>query len=174
MRQLPSIEQVRNHLSYDPDTGEFTWLVQRRNKALVGSRAGRTLKSGYRSLKLFNVEIMAHRVAFAVMTGRWPRHLIDHINGNPLDNRWCNLREATNSQNQANRSVVLSRSGILGVTWHKQSRKWQAAIKQNGKNKHLGLFDDIDEAANAYKRAALDLYGSYSSINRGIKHEETS
>lgn len=92
---------------------------------------------------------------------------VDHKNGDTLDNRRANLRAATNSQNQANRhSLPPNKSArYRGVTWHKQCGKWQAAIKCNQKNHHLGLFDDIEDAARAYDQKAKELFGEFANPN---------
>jgi len=80
--------------------------------------------------------------------------VVDHINHDTLDNRKGNLRIITDSQNNQNRKgKANSSSGILGVNWNKQAGKWQVAVKVNGKNKHIGLFDDIERARDASIRA---------------------
>lgn len=91
---------------------------------------------------------------------------VDHINGNKLDNRRCNLRLATSSQNQQNRRVGKDNtSGFKGVSWHKKSKKWCAQITVNRKVKHIGIFDDSIEAAKAYDKAAKELHGVFANTN---------
>ena len=91
---------------------------------------------------------------------------VDHINGNGLDNRRCNLRQATQSQNRMNQSKGGGTSSkFKGVTWSKQSQKWQAQIKFHKKNKHLGLFISEVEAAKAYDKAAKQLFGTFAKPN---------
>lgn len=157
---------IQQALQYDPTSGTFTWRIHRRGTAKAGTIAGRTNNNGYRQIKIMDRLYAAHRLAFVCQLGRWPHAFVDHINGDPLDNRWCNLREATNSQNQANRSRTLSSSGERGVTWHKKCHKWQAAIKIDGKNIYLGLFADKSDAANAYADAARSLYGTFTVLER--------
>lgn len=97
-----------------------------------------------------------------IMEVKDPLIYVDHINGDTSDNRRRNLRLATNSQNQANRKKLpTNTSGYRGVTWNKQSGKWQAQIKCNGQNYYLGLFQDPEIASLAYKNKAKTLFGEY-------------
>ena len=91
---------------------------------------------------------------------------VDHINGNPLDNRKSNLRICTNAENQRNRGVNKNNtSGYKGVCWAKQNKKWKARIKHNGKLIHLGYYKDKEEAARAYDKKAKELHGEYAYLN---------
>lgn len=90
--------------------------------------------------------------------------VIDHINGDRLDNRRSNLRPATFSQNMANRAGW-SKTGYRGVSVHKQSGKYQAFVRKDGKNRHLGLFDEAEDAARAYDNAAWEIWGEYARLN---------
>jgi hypothetical protein len=97
------------------------------------------------------------------LTG-WP--LVDHRNGNGLDNRRSNLREATPAQNSANaRLSRQSTSGFKGVTWYKRCSRWRAHIKVDQEQRHLGYFDDATEAAKAYDAAALEAFGAFARLN---------
>ena len=87
----------------------------------------------------------------------WPRTDMDHVNGDRADNRWCNLREATQSQNQANTSMRADNiSGYKGVCWHKGHRKWTAKIQVSGERRYLGYFDTPERAFIAYMFARAD------------------
>lgn len=91
---------------------------------------------------------------------------VDHINGNKLDNRRCNLRLVTRSHNKARGGVTKrNTSGYRGVSWDKRANKWLSIIIVNGKRIHIGLFDDIKAAAMAYNREALYYFGEYSYWN---------
>jgi len=99
----------------------------------------------------------------SLITG-WP--LVDHANGNGLDNRRSNLRPATIAQNSQNRRPPVGGSSkFKGVCWNRVSQKWQAGIKINGKSHYLGLFAAEIDAANAYDEAALEAYGEYAYLN---------
>lgn len=91
---------------------------------------------------------------------------IDHINRNPLDNRRSNLREATARQNIANMALTkLNKSGVKGVFWNKRQNKWNARIKDHGKLIYLGSFFCLRKAAQAYDRAAKEMYGEFAWLN---------
>lgn len=109
---------------------------------------------------------LLHRVILARMLGRplRPGEEVDHIDGNPLNNRRSNLRPATHAQNNRNRRGW-SASGYKGVYWDKQRRKWQARIQHNDRMQHLGYFNSRIEAARAYDDAARDLFGPYAALN---------
>lgn len=94
--------------------------------------------------------------------GRNPSDRLDHINGIKTDNRISNLRECTRSQNSANSNLhSLNTSGLKGVTFHKKSKKWQSAVKVDGKSIYLGLFVSKYDAHNAYEKKAKELFGEF-------------
>lgn len=92
--------------------------------------------------------------------------MVDHINGDTLDNRRCNLRICTNAENQRNQKLkTLNTSGYKGVCWHKIRKKWMSNIKFNNKTIYLGYFDNIIDAAIAYDTAAVKYFGEFANIN---------
>ena len=94
------------------------------------------------------------------------RVVVDHRNNDRTDNRRCNLRLASQSQNMANRKKTkINTSGYKGVRLHKPSGKWQAYIKVNYKQKSLGLFENKADAAKAYDKNAIKLFGEYANLN---------
>lgn len=91
---------------------------------------------------------------------------VDHINHNKLDNRKCNLRICTRSQNKQNQAKQKNnKSGFKGVSWHNKLNKWQALIMVDRHLRHLGYFDEIEDAARAYNLAAKQYHGDYSVLN---------
>lgn len=107
--------------------------------------------------KSWQKNVLLHRFIMNVTDSRQ----IDHKNCDVLDNRKCNLRFATHAQNQYNRPAR-NKSGIKGVTWHKGANKWMAQIEYNGKPYYLGLFTDIQLAAQAYDTKAKELFGEFA------------
>jgi hypothetical protein len=99
---------------------------------------------------------------------------VDHINGNPLDNRKENLRLVTHSQNMFNvKNYVTNKSGYKGVSWHSVRNKWRARLHFKGSEIHIGLFDSKEEAALAYNKKAMEMYGEYARLNV-INERETN
>lgn len=162
-----SLERLRGALHYDPESGAFTWASPRR-KIRVGDEAGYVDRHKYRIIHLDGVDYAAHRLAWFYVHGEWPDE-IDHINGEAADNRLCNLRIATRSQNNGNtRLPSHNTSGYKGVSFYKQTNRWQAYIKKDGQRYHLGFFATAEEAAAAYDRAAVEFFGEFAKTNEAI------
>jgi hypothetical protein len=131
--------------------------------------AGWVCGNGYQIVGIGGRQLYAHRVAFALYHGRWPS-AVDHVNGDPLDNRIENLREADGTQNNANAGVpVTNTSGFKGVIWAIGSGgdKWCARIQFKSKTVYLGRFDNMPGAALAYDRSAALLFGPFARLNFG-------
>lgn len=145
-------KRLKELLHYDPLTGVFTWLIPQRNKLCLGDAAG-FVHLGYRIIKILGVQYQAHRLAWIYMTGVWPIDQIDHINGVRDDNKWTNLREATNTTNQQNqrRAHKNNALGILGVT--RRYGKFRAHIKYDGLLRYLGAYQTPELAYAAYIEA---------------------
>lgn len=148
--------RLKSLLTYDAETGVFHWLqTQLRSKAKAGMLAGGLLKTGYWRIKIDGHTHKAHRLVWMYVHGRFPSAYLDHINGDTLDNRLINLREATNQENQQNikRAFKSSSHGVLGASWNCQAEKWSARIKTEHKRVHLGYFDTAEQAGEAYINA---------------------
>lgn len=145
---------LKSVLHYNPDTGVFTWVVRTSNSVKVGDVAG-GLSRGYICIRVNNKIYKGHRLAWLYMTGCFPIDQIDHKNGARHDNRFCNLREATRSQNQHNvfKPTANSTSELRGVSYRKDCEKYVAHIGVDGINKYLGLFNTPEEASAAYLKA---------------------
>ena len=93
---------------------------------------------------------------------QFDKKCVDHINGNTLDNRKCNLRICTIAQNNRNQKIKKrNTSGHKGVDWNKKARKWRAKIKFNNQDIYLGLFVNINDAADAYAEASKKYHGDF-------------
>lgn len=158
-------EEAKRLLSYNPDTGDLIWKVDRNTEILAGQHAGCADSKGYIILKLCQKNYSAHRIIWLLMYGNFPVNHIDHINGNPSDNRRCNLREATPSQNGGNRKISKNnKSGYKGVYWHKRAKKWSTHIRYQGNTIHIGNFDTKEEAAKEHNKTALKYFGEYANV----------
>lgn len=168
IRRQTADATIEDLLSYDPETGQFTWKVDQ-GKAKTGSLAGALNPRGYVSIGWGKKHYSAHRLAWYFVYGRWPRQHIDHINGNPRDNRISNLREATPAQNSANRIRNRNKSESAWKGVHKSSKnRWRAQIQVRGSVHYLGSFDSELAAAAAYEAAALIHHGEFAShLHRG-------
>lgn len=155
-------------LHYDPATGIFRWLKNPRRKRLrEGGIAGSTSKAPGRGYCVIGIEgrlYRAQRLAWFYMTKRWPRVDIDHINRVRDDNRWSNLREASQSENRWNMSKSSrNTSGYKGITWDKTNQKWRARICVFYHTTRLGQFNTIEGAIDARRIAAEKLHGEFAT-----------
>lgn len=148
-----SIADLQAHFNYDHTTGCITWKIQPSRNRKVGSVAGCLHPDGYRVLRLRYRPIMAHRAAWAIYHGEWPRHTIDHLNGVRDDNRIANLRDVTQEVNTHNQRAARkdNLSGLLGVGRH--NGRWRARLRVSGKLLSLGTFDTAEAAHAAYVTA---------------------
>jgi hypothetical protein len=164
MKEVLTAELIRELLSYDPDTGLLTWRVRPSMGVRQGAAAGSLRKDGYLAIRIRMQTMLAHRLAWMWMTGEWPPagFEIDHSNADRADNRWCNLRLATRSQNRMNSAGVLGRQLPKGVTRSKRGKPFSAAISVNGRMKRVGAFDTIEAASNAYEAAARAAFGEFA------------
>lgn len=152
--QILTQDRLRELLTYHPATGEFRWNVNRTGGAKAGDVAGAFDNEGYRLISVDGRHYKAHRLAWLYMTGQWPPNNIDHIDRNPSNNRFDNLRLATTAQNGMNRKRdKRNGTGVTGVSWCKTSKKWRADIGENGKLIRLGRFDTLLDAVAARKTA---------------------
>lgn len=155
---------LKNLLEYNPHTGEFFWLRSVSPVVTVGDRAGSVYANGYRYIQVYGEDYRAGRLAWFFMTGEDPTEFIDHINRIRDDDRFENLRKATNSQNQANAFWTTNTSGFRGVSWIKSRGKWAASITVDGHQRNLGRYQTRIEAAKAYKRAAIEAWGEFAEV----------
>jgi HNH endonuclease len=154
-------ETLRSQLHYDPTTGLFSRLVKA-SKAKPGDVAGCDNGSGYVRIGVAGHKYKAHRLAWLYMTGEWPIDLIDHINENPSDNRWANLRCVNNQENLQNQAQPRadSTTGFKGVS--RKNNRWYAGIWFCEKIIFLGAFDNPEEAHAIYFKAKRALHPGFT------------
>lgn len=161
VRALPTRAVLQGLFHYDPDTGIFTRRI-RCGRQIAGKVAGSRRKRGYIIISVDGVLFLAHRLAFAYMTGSAPDE-IDHIDGDKSNNRWSNLRDASRSQNMAN--AVRSKPNATGIKGVYPNRKgFCAKITVNYVQKSLGTYPTREEAAAAYERAARAHFGEFAKV----------
>lgn len=161
MTNIDLLEEVKDTFQYPPETGELFWNPDRNKKwfktanayqAYLNHRAGKPVKTsinahGYLVVGLKNKTLLVHRIAFVLMLGRFPKETLDHIDGNPLNNCWVNLREVPQCINARNqRKNSRNSSGFPGVYWVARDKKWASQVCINRTQKLLGSFDSPEEA----------------------------
>ncbi len=125
----------------------------------VGSLAGK----GYLSVYIDGHPFRVHRLIFLYHYGYLPK-MVDHIDGDKLNNKIENLRGCTNSENLMNAKLSKSNtSGIKGVSLNKKIGKWCASIRVNYKRLHIGSYDDINDAAEAVRIKRIELHGEFAN-----------
>lgn len=156
MKQIP-LTQGKSTLVDDEDFEELSqhkWYANKSNKNWYAKRNCRINGKW--------IKLRMHRLIMNAQKGQE----IDHKNGNGLDNRRCNLRFCTQSQNLQNQQRRYTGiSQYKGVSWKKQNKKWQAYIRLNCKPQYIGYFSDEIEAAKAYDTKAKELFGEFACLN---------
>ncbi len=155
--------RVRALFDYDADTGMLLWSATGKGRRFDRA-AGTKGLTGYIFIVVDRCRWRAHRLAWMHHYGDLPNGQIDHINGIRDDNRIANLRDVTNSVNGQNkkRATARNKSGFLGVSWKKGLNRWIATIHHNGRQVHLGSFDQAEEASRAYLCAKRRLHAGCS------------
>jgi hypothetical protein len=157
-------QELSTLINYDLSTGAMTWKPRhskRWNTNFSGKPAlANKSRDGYLTGRLLGKNYKAHRVAWAIFHGVWPDGFIDHINGDPADNRISNLRivdAVGNAQNQRTRST--NTSGEQGISWFPRDGKWWVKITKERRQIHIGYFDEMRDAIiardAAYKAAGF-------------------
>ena len=147
-------DKLMEILSYDYDSGNFTWKSPTNRSIRVGDIAGTVTDMDYIQIGVLGKLYLAHRLAWLYVYGYFPTE-IDHINRNKADNRILNLREVTHSENQKNQKMnSKNTSGFTGVYKHRNG-KWVAQIQVGGKSINLGYFHKIENAVATRKNAEI-------------------
>ncbi len=170
-----SVELLPKLLRYEPETGKLYWRERGAewfsggphgaeayclgwNKRHSGQEAGTVKAAPYSKISLLGECLFSHRVIWALLSGSWPEGEIDHINGDPSDNRAVNLRCVSKTENMRNQSRRrTNRSGFTGVISSRNSGRWVASIKSETREIYLGSYDTKEEAYAARKAAEICL-----------------
>ena len=156
--------ELKSQLNYDSETGIFTWKISKSGIKNINQIAGNVDIYGYHRIKINQKIYKAHRLAWLYIYGEMPKNKIDHINRIKNDNRICNLREATISQNGFNQNLnKRNTSGFRNVSWNKRNKKWIVALRCNKKQIFIGTFDDVDLANQAAIKARNIYFGVFSN-----------
>lgn len=151
-------ERLREVLIYE--AGVFRWRCSRGPRR-PGSVAGCANGEGYIVICIDGARHYAHRLAWLYVHGEWPEGEIDHRDRRKANNKIENLRDATRSENNANRAGQRA-NRLKGAVWHKKAGRWMASIQVKGRSVYLGLHDTEEAAHAAYLAAAKEHYGVFA------------
>jgi hypothetical protein len=183
IKPLPSLEELLALLDYDPVAGSLIWKLRlatsKANKGFNASHAGKPAGSctigrkhgdnkylvvGIRNERGYH-QYQAHRIIWKMMTGDEPSELIDHIDRDPFNLKWENFREATNGTNIQNSKLRRDNiSGVKGVSWDAQHKKWRVTISVNKQHFRLGRFSTVEEAKSIIELKRQELHGEFARL----------
>jgi hypothetical protein len=155
-------QRIRELFDYNQRTGQLIRKVNCRgaSKGVVGCK---NPSDGYLGVRIDKEYYQVHRVIWFWMTGNWPKCQLDHKNGARADNRWNNLREATNGQNSLNQGLRKDNtSGAKGITFDKNRNKYRVRISISGVSYMIGRYDTLEEAKEWRKLAEEEFYGEFA------------
>lgn len=174
IKKLPEIETIFSAFDYDKEAGVLIWKnrpdsPKHINSTYAGKQAGCLDNKGYFIVHLNYKKYLVHRLIYKIETGEEPK-AIDHIDGNPQNNRIDNLRPCSPSQNLQNAKLQSNnKTGARGVHLQAKSGKYIAKIKHKGKTIHLGSFETITEASGVYETKAKELHGEF--FRKDVNHD---
>jgi hypothetical protein len=161
-------DELRQRLDYDPKSGLFWWKERPGNNwwnsTFAGGPAGWLSGRGYIYINVHRRSYRAHRLAWLWMTGEWPTEEIDHIDGDPLNNTWKNLRQATRNENSRNRHVQANNitTGIRGITYSSRRSQWIVRVMADKHSHFGGWFNDLESAKLARNTLVRRLHGAFA------------
>lgn len=160
-------DSVKDVFSYDPITGTVSWKVARGTKS-IGADAGTVNKLGYLRIQYAKRMYLAHRIAWFLHYGTQPPIVLDHVDGNPSNNRINNLREATPSQNMQNASTQVGKSGVKNIAWKRNA--WTVRFSVDGRRREFGRFQNLDLAKEFAGEVRTEIYGSFANHGSRCNH----
>jgi hypothetical protein len=164
MSQIP--QEYAKHFEYRD--GNLYWRHDRGSQKCEGKMAGTPAPKGYLRVRVRELggAILAHRIIFAMHHGYLPE-FVDHIDGNPANNRIENLREATKAENCRNsKTPTHNTSGVKNVSWYKANKKWSVHLMVQKRKRFFGLYDDLELAELVAHEARSKFYGAFA--NHGV------
>lgn len=153
---------LKEYVHYDPQTGNFTLKKAIANCHVVGTVLGTSDDKGYKVISLFRKMYKLHRLAFLYMEGKLPELHIDHVDGNPSNNTWANLRQATNAQNQHNKRAIPSASGYKNIAYIHSTKKFRVTITKNCKAT-IRFYSSLEEAIEGARQLRVEIHGEFAN-----------
>lgn len=156
--QMVSVEEMSQVVCYDGESGEIRWKKKVGARGVVGKLAGGKNSGGYPMMKYRGYSFFHHRIAIAFCTGSWPELEVDHIDGKKDNNCLCNLREVSPCDNARNKKRYKNNtSGVSGVRFRNKKPTWHVYISAGGREKYLGAYGNLLDAAAARRSQELAL-----------------
>lgn len=156
-----TVEMVSNIISYNKDSGEFTWMERRGGKSLAGTKAGSVKSTGYVLISLYGHRYRAHHLAWFIINGSFPS-MLDHVNGIRSDNRICNLREANHSQNMMNKRFNKKHStSARGVYVDSRTGKYRVEVSIDSGKFRSKSIDNLEDAEALSRKIRSALHGEF-------------
>lgn len=162
-------QRLKQVISYNPETGVFTWVMPQSRRVKAGSIAGSRTPKGYINIGIDGTRYLAHRLAWLYMHGEFAKE-IDHANGDRGDNRIVNLRSCSRSNNAHNLTKPSHgrTSRHKGVHWAADRQKWATQICLRGERTLVGRYEDEDAAGAAYDWQAVQMFGEFAKTNGAV------
>ncbi|MDU3912040.1 HNH endonuclease [Kluyvera ascorbata] len=162
-KMMPSMDRILELVSYDKMTGIFVRKKKTNRNQVIGERVGTLTSEGYLVIQIDKERFYAHRLAYYLLTGEQPA-VVDHENGNRIDNREINLRGASRCQNVYNaEKTKRNKSGHKNVHWNNRSNKWDVQINADKRSFWGGSFSSLDEAVRECKSLRMKLHGEFAN-----------
>lgn len=162
IKRNPNKYTIKDDICIGTDCNGFEFVIDADDYEKVSKYTWTKLNTGYFITTSKRKQILLHRF----VTDCHGNEIVDHINNNCSDNRKSNLRIRSHSEKQANQKLSKNNtSGVKGVSFHKSRGKWIASIEKDYKQHYLGSYSKLSDAANAYDKAAKEMFGEYARLN---------
>jgi hypothetical protein len=156
-------EYLKDVFDYNPETGTLVRKKFFSNRSKLGVPLGSPKNGRHMVVSINRKYYGIHRIVWMYVYGKWPDGVIDHINGDPTDNRICNLRDCKQSHNLCNSKLpTTNKTGVKGVSWDAERNKWFAKINYKKKQYALGRYDDFGVACEVVNKKRIELHGDYA------------